>query len=487
MMRDIGIYLGVNSFAVVFVQEKKVTSFSKYPIDLDRISYGLGPSLEVFINKVSRELKMGKEDNIYLSLWDKDFIFRSFLIPPMKRKEIENSIGFEIEKYIPFKIEDLTWNYSYQRLSREKKLLVSFLGFKKNIFTHLTQTFTKLDLNLLMIEPASLSLSRVLRSIPFYSKLNWFALLDYTPQESYLTFFYRELPIFNRTLLSLKGRALNKEKIIEEVKFALQYFNREHRGQSLEKMLVVVDKEKQSELASFKEDTGIDVDFVIPQEILGNQNIDLPDFKAYAAGSYNYSPRRFMPYLLESARVGFLGSRRMPVYPLNVPLLGGVIILGLVATISLNLFFNKRIELRKRELLKKQEEVTSYGNLKNQPLQILEGLVKEKKNKIKFIEERINSKVNITSVLKRLSSLFPPGLWLEKIEVNMQETPVMKLSGYVYLGDFRRELDSVGEFVSNLKEEQELKKIFSAVKPVRREKSYIGEYSVTYFEIKLSR
>ncbi|MDD4183722.1 MAG: pilus assembly protein PilM, partial [Candidatus Omnitrophica bacterium] len=241
--KKIGIYLGLNSIGAVAMEGKKVLSSVKY--DLSSVEEeakveSLNEEIrwQALINKILREIG-SEEKEVYVSLADKDFIFRSLEMPLMTKKNIDSSLVFEIEKYIPFKIEELMWDYSYVRYPKEKKLNISFVGIRETNIYKVQEMFSHLNLMTVTIEPSSLSLVKVLKTSKQFSQIKNFALLDATDSESYLTFFYEDLPVFSQYItIAKKGNVLDTDKFIESVRLSFQYFKREFRTYDLEKFIM---------------------------------------------------------------------------------------------------------------------------------------------------------------------------------------------------------------------------------------------------------
>ena len=240
----VGLYMGVDSIGGVSTVNGKVDSFARYSLSsLEEESHVENLSDEVkweaLINKITREINADVKD-LYLSLADRDFIFRFFDMPLMKRSEIQSSLTYEIEKYIPFKLEELRWDYSYVVLPKEKKMNVSFIGIKEDIYQNIQGLFTRLGFNPLTFEPSAISLARGLKSVKKFAKIKNFALLDLTGTEGCLTFFHNDLPVFNRYFTIPKETEREKvDDIVNPVRLSFQYFDREFSLYRVNQLIVM--------------------------------------------------------------------------------------------------------------------------------------------------------------------------------------------------------------------------------------------------------
>lgn len=486
-MNHIGLYLGGGSISVVDTHDKKIVSSASHP--LDSISDPTQDPIvhtEAMLNKLTREVNISKNDAIYLSLHDRDFIFRSFLIPMMSKKEIESSIEFEIEKYIPFKIEELVWNYCYEKIANERQLIVSFVGYNKANYKKLGDAFKKLELDLIAVEPSSLSLLRLISNRKEYCKLNWYVMLDYSPQECFITFFYRTLPVFSRTIFSSRTDTLPAEKLREEVHFSAQYFKREFRAYDLEKMLVIADSEHHDMVTVLTEDIELPVDLLTPDNLVPQPGIDHERLKAYAASTYDSLPRKFRP-LREDTITGFLYSKKGMAAPLNIPLIGLVGVVGVAGTIMLNMFTTGVISGEYDRLQKKKTQFDVDRKYKDYSSKDLNALKQKKESDISLLKDKIDSLPDVTPFLNKLSVFMTEGLWLDKFDLAKEKNNKLwvEMSGYVYRGDVSRERESIDGFISRLREDQEMKSFFPVVEPLTQEREKLSGYDVIHFTVRL--
>ncbi|MCK9573608.1 MAG: pilus assembly protein PilM, partial [Candidatus Omnitrophica bacterium] len=299
--KKIGLYLGLNSIGAVAMEGKKVLSAVRY--DLSSVEEeakveNLNEEIkwQALINKILREIG-SEEKDIYVSLTDKEFIFRSLEMPLMSKKSIDSSLVFEIEKYIPFKIEELMWDYSYVRYPKEKKLNISFVGIRENNIYKIQEMFAHLNLNAVTIEPSSLSLVKILKSSKQFAQVKNFALLDVTDSESYLTFFYEDLPVFSQYItIAKKGNELDTDKFLESVRLSFQYFKREFRTYELEKFIMISSRKDEAINTSLAEELQVNVESVSPYELANIPQAELETIKALGVVTSD-SPYKFRPVL----------------------------------------------------------------------------------------------------------------------------------------------------------------------------------------------
>lgn len=502
-MSDIGFYLGQDSLYIASSNSGRNYSFQEYPLEqLDSANEGEELKLEVLINKASREFTISEKDKIYFVLEDRYFIFRSFIIPVMNRNEIESSIVFEIEKYIPFKIEDMVWNYSYQKLPDAKKIIVSFAGMKREVYDKLSQPFSQLGLKLYAIEPSCLCLLRLVRNISMYNKMSWFALMDITLSGSYLNFFHRTLPVFSRTLFSSKGESLyeakrvssasvlSSEKLAEEARFSLQYFNREFRSYELEKVLVLADKGNEDVISTLNKSVSSEIEQIAPEDILSfpGQELTVGHIKAYGAANFAraVSANKFVPFLEDQATCFIGGSKGLPDL-VSVTVAGTLVVLGLCGIFLFNMALNNNLDYREKRLKRKEAETSLSDNLKYRKLSEIENIAEEREKEVNTLKTQFERFIDTSEVTGRVGELITEGLWLRDVFVRTSDpdNPEMEISGYVYLNNPGREAGSLDEFITNIRNDDLIKNIFPMIDLLGKGNESIRGIQVTRFRIKL--
>ncbi|MFA5271896.1 MAG: pilus assembly protein PilM [Candidatus Omnitrophota bacterium] len=487
--KRVGIYLGLNSVGAVAVEGKKILAVSKYDlasVEEEARVENLSEEIrwQALINKILREIG-SEEKDIYVSLADKDFIFRSLEMPMMNKKNIGPSLVYEIEKYIPFKISELMWDYSYIAYPKEKKLNISFVGIKENNIYKVQEMFAHLNLNPLVIEPSSLSLIKTLQTAKKFSQTKNFAILDISPSEVYLTFFYQNLPVFNQYLaIPKKGDSFDIDKFVESVRFAFQYFKREFRYYELEKFIAISSSNEGSMASALQEELQINIDTISPYDVVSMPNIESETLKAYGAANVE-SPYKFRPLLKKTEEYVEepLVSGDEPLRWWLFAALAGV---GLAVMVAISVFFGNEISVLEYKLEQADKAIERPVSLKGLAWSNIEEMLQKKEDRLARLKNLSNvSPVSLS--LDRLATLRPNGLWFESVDLDYRDKNYsLSLVGYVFLGNASDESASIDEFVSNIKNDDIMKANFSNVGIVSLERRSLGEYSVTYFLLRLN-
>ena len=490
----VGLYLGVDSLGGVVISNGKVIASTHYTLSsLEEESHVENLSDEVkweaLINKCMREMNVETKD-IYLSMADRDFIFRFFEMPLMKRHEIQSSVTYEIEKYIPFKLEELRWDYSTIKFPKEKKMDVSFLGLKEDVYQNIQGLFTRLGLNPVVFEPSAVSLARTLKTLKKFAKPKNFALLDLTGGEGYLTFFHYDLPVFNRyfTIPLVKDEMPKLEEVVNPVRLSFQYFRREFSFYKLDQLNIMSNASDEQLVNMLKEELQTEVQLCCPDDFMaGGSGIE--NLKAMGVADAEGSAYKFRPLLSPTAeRI----ERAKIEVPLRRMMLFSIVTLGIAVYAAFFLLTERYLAKKNVELAAKQHELVIPAGLKA-PWADVDKEIADHKESIAKIKAIKNNYEPIGPFIAKLirtgsDSLVPEGLWLENLSAQQQEGKWSGVfNGKVFFDDARKEREALDVFVYKLGRDAAVRKVFSLVELVSSSRAKTQEFDVTDFNVNLGR
>lgn len=96
----------------------------------------------------------------YVAISEADCVLRYFEMPPLPKKEIAGAVKFEAQKYLPFELKDLYFDYRTQTLPN-KKNAVMFLAARKTVVENAIDTLREAGVKDFVVEPSLISLARV--------------------------------------------------------------------------------------------------------------------------------------------------------------------------------------------------------------------------------------------------------------------------------------------------------------------------------------
>lgn len=490
--KKVGLYLGTNSAGAVVVQGKDILSSATYKLSsMDDAKAGLMNEdirWEALINKTLRDAGV-EEEKVYVSLSDRDFIFRPLDMPMMKKKDIETSLNYEIEKYIPFKIGELEWDYEYVKAVKEKKVKLSFVGIQEDKLCRIRDILTSLKINVVTLEPACFSLLRIIKALKAFGKIKNFAVLDFTETESYLSFFQNGLLVFNRyiNIPNLEG-AVDFNKFIESISLSFQYFKREFKISNLDKFIIITDSSNQELISSLKGSGQVGIQFFSPCDLTNYENSTVENVKALG-GVYRYIyTKSFKPVLKSSTGTEEAVDSTQEVPPLRVSLLVGLAGLGLFFLIILTTFQENMLFSKRKELKQKEDSIIIHSDLEGLNQKGIETLVKSKGGEVKILKKDFKALSRLSEFLETMGkkSVLPSRLWFSSLDLSkLKNQYSAKISGYIFRDDNYEEKRGIDEFIENLRKQEGINSKFLNIEVESSTRVKKGNFIVTEFTIRL--
>lgn len=487
--KTVGLYLGVNSIGAVVAEANNIVSSVRFEFSSleskENDSKNEEIRWEALINKTLREVGANVKD-IFVSLSDKEFIFRSLDLPLMNRKEIEASLVYEVEKHVPFKMQELEWDYGYVRFPKERKTAISFIGIRENNFKRINAILSRLGLNVIIIEPSCISLVRTLKTHKDFSQLKNFAILDFTLTEAYLTFFQNDLPVFNRYLIvPRKDDEFDSATFIESVNFSLQYFKREFKTYNLEKFIVIGEFTTENLIEPLKSEIQAEIQVLNPSNLVGREGTTVENAKAFGVVAKN-STYKFRPNLKKTEKRSIASIASVSQGPLRLGLIFSILGIGLIVSIALSVLLGNDTMLKGAELKSIEKKIDVPSELKEFSWEKIKAMLEAKKERIAFVKNIKSSLVRFSQFFNTMgkAGLLPRKLWLDKLEFDsFSNKPEVMLEGYIFRDSGYEESIGVDEFISNLTSNEVISSIFSNVELKTSNKVMIDKFEVTSFSI----
>lgn len=173
-MPVVGLNLGLNNFRAVEIEKSKgdkvLMNYGTYKnprINIDTNEsvdiQDYASSLDTFFSEKGFDRK-----NVVVGLPENQVFVRTIKLPNMSDKELQSSIQFEAEQYIPLPIKDVT--LSFQKLDPDfndrDKVNVLLVAARKTIISKYIEIMRKANITPIGLEPETLAMSRVLGDKP---------------------------------------------------------------------------------------------------------------------------------------------------------------------------------------------------------------------------------------------------------------------------------------------------------------------------------
>ena len=148
---------GLETMSHISFQQRSLTPA------IEGVSDSWEKGLSISIKNALKKQKISTT-TVNLSLPINDIIFRSFVIPWMQQREVNNVVEFEVGKYIPFSLGELSYCYypiTFQE-NEQKQIRIIFVAIKKDALENYVSVLEAASLTVGIIEPSAVSLIRAL-------------------------------------------------------------------------------------------------------------------------------------------------------------------------------------------------------------------------------------------------------------------------------------------------------------------------------------
>ncbi|MFQ5680609.1 MAG: pilus assembly protein PilM [Candidatus Omnitrophota bacterium] len=513
----IGIYFSDNFVNIVEQQDGKVFNFVKAPCVLDSIQDANGQTVVEetrIVNLIKSELLKNNiiTRDVVLALLNKEVIVRFFDIPLVSQSEIESTVGFEIKKYIPFKLDKLVFDFQVKVDKKAKKINILFVGIKTETLDKYISVLEQAELKIVAIEPAFISTLRVLKLANKIDAKGASAVVDIHDHldRGDITIVDNLYPRFSRDLnlnAPREGQDADEgprkdmlPKLINEIKISLDYCRRRQaaaRPLKINKLILLSVDDKNEWVEQLHSALEIPVTTVSIQKNISSQK---EGFDLELSQAYGVSLRGVVGFPLNidlfsranlSAEEDDYSDEVSVMRRLNSQLdrnfLAGNIIVFFVLIFAVHLFglrqsmvYNdklKSLKINRRPVAALDVNAVSYDKLKEAE--------KDYAQKISVLSNLDKRRDYFAPKLSAIAALRPEGLWLTQIDYSQKanDRRELILSGLVYLRDEQKEFSAVNGFLTSLQKNSAFSG-FSGISLLSMSRKKVRKYDLTGFRIR---
>ncbi len=523
----LGVFFGKNSLSIVETEEQEPIKF--FTADYDLFEQGstgrnspmsVSPEIKLtaILQKTLREQKITSLE-AGLSLPSKDVIFRSFPIPWMPANEIKQVVDFESRKYVPFKLSELSYIYHPVTIPDKinKALRILFTAVKNDVLENYCKILVNAGLRVKYIEPAPISLIRVLTFKKLIPRGQRIAVVQADENEGKIIIIEQGIPQFIRDFQlgpvanEPDKPAQNKDssnfKLFNEVKISLDYYGRQNTRDKVSGIITLSESEdKTNEFSeSFRKELGIPVTTLNAKSILNTQSVNTIDLlNAYGMGLRNTVPLA-VSFDLQRKIEGKSSeeSGLQEITPVNYRSFAKIAIVCLVLIAMTFGLSNLSIEDQKRKLQAFKKQAGIFQDLNE------DGIEKKVQEIIQKQAMYKNTPVksDVTFFLNIIPRFLPQGTWLKELTINFspestdstsfsksgksrttlsqsqkEKQVKINLTGYAFVENVNQQLRLVKNLISNMKNDKEFMRFFKNVN-FTTETMDLDGYTVTYFKI----
>lgn len=517
----LGLYFGSENISIVELAGAQLKRSLRIPLPQDIKSQGLAPgassaaiSSEVrLVALLSEALRNHhiEAKKTFLGLSNREQFIRGFQMLLLTRLEMDAGVLFEVKKYIPFKTEDLVFDYQRRSLKKSSKMDILFVATTRNGLEASQAVLNQAGLKIASAEPAALALLRILASTRQFDPKLSFGLVAMQAREAEFTIVTQGFPSFSREINLLPGSEalesaeVNPEKVLisrlsSEVRVSLDFFRRQFSGASVDKILFLSKNTPLQEqlILNLSQDLGLPVERVeLEKDKQADSLEDLDGLRAYALalkdafklnlGIDLAKKKAFRPVVIEEpiektkpSAFNFTISR-IPKRTVTIVLVMLALAYGLPIS-RINQADSKLAQLRK------DTQAALLPALKGLDTEALKNRRENYISKINIIEKLVNSRARITPYWEALPAALKPGLWLENLSISISEgRQSISLRGAVYLENEDAELEAAHAFHRKLKDNPDFMRGLKnlELRYITKGQVRVGSenYGVIYFDI----
>ncbi len=506
-MNYLGIYFGIKDINLVEVSGKKMVNNIRLPhlnLAMAELEEKVPADIKIMamLKDAFRTNRISAE-TAFFCISGQDLVIRTFEIPLLPQSELKSAVNFEAKKYIPFKLEELDYDFQVLFNKKNKTSLVLFVGIKKEILANYISISKQLNLKVDIIEYSAFSILRFLK-LAGLSAAGVAATLCYdlnNEDEANFTVFENGFSLFSRDFI-LTGEPAGFEQTVEtdslakrerlknEIRVSLDYYNRKFPEKDIKNIFVVSDQESRPELNSFFAESSLAVKFVETSRVLG-KGVEYSSIlaKSFSAASFKSTPLKIKINLIEAklkaAKAVAEGWKPLALLE-GFKLEFKFIILGVVVCAAVFGYGLTRIKPMQEELAEiKSKRVKINSAVTNDSFDVLSALGVKYKKKIVALDNLVKNQLYATYPLDVIPAALPKGVWLGNFSLVQKRGGRIELilSGQVYLENGEKEFESVNVFLINLKKDPVFSQYFKEITINSIDQKPAGDKNLTVFTI----
>ncbi|MBI4597263.1 MAG: pilus assembly protein PilM [Candidatus Omnitrophica bacterium] len=420
----------------------------------------------------------------------KDVLVRFFTLPMLPKAEWEGAVQFEARRYVPFKPENLVWDYHVLESKDKKKLHVVFTAIQRAAFQQFLSALTEAGVEPTSIEPGSLSLARLAigKKERTSNPNEYICLVDMEPGQAHLVIARGGVPYLTRDIAlpedahaslsaspqggaGLESVDPRAQRLLSELRVSMDFFTRENPSAIIPTVLLFGDDALIGAWQAWLSDqlrcvvelgSGLLKPLVAGQELplmfaatLGLLQRHRGDRSAAALDFLKRSTIK--PAERARAAQGRAALKHLLEQFLTTESFAAVSI-AVIALISAWAFFAQQDAEGERALAQKRRSRPDVGfGLAALEQQALTPLMQQASEQARVLAALVDQRSGVAAKLDVLARLLPDGVWLTGVAFEDRPDPTgrgqstLRVSGACYLDDPGRQDEVIRNFESRVK------------------------------------
>ncbi len=513
----LGIYIFNQTISLIEFDRQKIVSTLDTPQSLlqsDPAGNSNDIKLTAIIQKFLRDKKIDAPF-AYLAFSNQDIVLRSFLMPWMTQSEMHTALVFEARRYIPFKIEDLNYNYQTVTIAKDKsrKIEVLFAGVKKDLIERYSSILNQAGLTVVYAEPSILSALRLLIFKKQVQKNQRTVLVFLKQNHGTISIIDQGIPKFIRDFSLLQEHDFAQlhsnivsESITREIRISLDFIRRQKLFSEQIHRICLLSQFSSQNLA---EPIGKEFNIPITTHTLrsltnSDHDVDFDYLYAYGAGLKSYFSSTINLDLSRALEEIPRVDKQQPAinenfsFSLKLGLICACLV-GLVFLFSKNsmaVYEKKLVDLKKKEGVYSSFSIPDLDKKRDEVVNKLQGY------------KDVRFKSQMAFFLSRIPQKLPEGTWLSSLSIKYEDVKLqtkiqnkkdidkakppetktvisIDLSGFAYSSNANQQIGLINRFVANLKDDDILLKVFNDINLKNAIKQTSDDLTVTAFQVSL--
>lgn len=477
-----GIYVGSRE---VYIAQVKGTLFGPRLVKFGKTEIQLPDQSDETAQRqaIIQAIKRAVRENnitakqVFTALPGKDVLIRYFQMPRIPKHEWEPAIKFEAKKYIPFKIEELMWDF-YVVLPKDKgaKMDVTFVAVRIQTAQSYISLLEQAGLKLLVLEPAPFSLLRLFALGNQLAKDKPTAIVDVDYGIADINIVKDKICYLTRDVSLPLEEEVIFDSLLNEIRMSLDYYEKLFPAELISKILLCGEAELKDWDKTLTQHLKLPVEKANPAKALKIHKALPPLSMSVAIGlGLRGLSRAIAEVNLYQIRAvlpkAMVTKAAFKLTPKTRQVIFRAVVLSCAGLLILYLLMHQQITQQRKEL----EKTKSLGPGISLPISSLsyselEGLKTKLEEKLSTLNLIVDKRTFWTNKFNELPKITPPGVWLTELsfsdELSNENRIVRSLTirGVAYHEDPVQEIRIVTKFASNLKENKDFFQFFKEIK-----------------------
>ncbi len=436
--------------------------------------------------------------NVVCTLPPQEMVVRFFELPAMQKKHMYDAVKYEAQKYIPFNIDELIYDFEIIESANERgKVGVVFAAAKKTSVENLITIVNQAGLKPIAIDPYPFAIIRTIKSKKRDSQKGQVEILLVLKDKfANVTIVKDNIPLLVQDI-DLPGGSKevfdqfkNMESLFSELKTFLDYCKKQFSLNKLDRIILTGQEDFSKWETYLNKELGVPI--VVRNPF--NKDIGIGSFPKLITTGLALKEIIDMPVSLnigkeilfyEAEKVKRSAFSQLP--------------LAIVILVSLFLIMNARVSSLKNQVLNLRTQEKKYPILINEKLDTaaLKAMNNEMEKETRVLEIFFNRESFLTTKWGELVNILPENVWLNSVHyeqkliksIASKKSSVlkinhrMKIEGGAFSKDKSEEIRLANILNRRLKENEVFSSTFKRIDLASMQKLVVNEREITTFTL----